>query len=125
MHDADERGQAPPAPYSPPPPATNGYTNGNGHADLQRQLSQRSNYADVPPPPPLMPRPPKEYIEETRMEDHHLSAQIQAIDQQEENGLSAAYDSSLPPPERQMSQGMPFAVPPPPPLPPKLGVTDP
>lgn len=36
----------------------------------------------IPPPPPLMPRPPKEYIQETQEEDARTKARLQAIDKE-------------------------------------------
>lgn len=71
--------------YTPPSPTPAHsmqpmYTNGNGMngASVQRQGSMVA--AGIPPPPPLAPRPPREYIEETREEDARTHAKLKAMD---------------------------------------------
>ncbi|CAL1705518.1 unnamed protein product [Somion occarium] len=61
-------------------------------------LSAVSRPNGVPAPPPLMPRPPKEYIQETQEEDYRIGSKLRAIDQ--ENGFNSlnANDGSLQPP---------------------------
>lgn len=85
MYEAEERGAPPPPPamsppmWSPAPPAP--YTNGVNGTDVHRRPSQTApNYSTIPPPPPLAPRPPKEYIQETQEEDQNVAARIEAID---------------------------------------------
>ncbi|KAH9945784.1 uncharacterized protein BXZ73DRAFT_95308 [Epithele typhae] len=58
------------SPYPSPPPS-NGFHQPAGGIP---------NYASIPPPPPLAPKPPREYIEETRAEDVRTAAKISAID---------------------------------------------
>ena len=164
MYEAEDRGPQAPAyvpgpgqmqsPYPSPPPS-NGF-----HAP-----NVVGGYASVPPPPPLAPKPPREYIEETRAEDARTTAKLSAIDaagpdlalaeerdeiegEDEEMGgadveemdvqnstfgpgalaaLSAGPGSKPgtpgPGPSRSSTlspPGTPLAVPPPPPLPPKV-----
>ncbi|TFK36451.1 hypothetical protein BDQ12DRAFT_686909 [Crucibulum laeve] len=62
-----------------PKPRVNGNTNGNGNARAGSSTAPPSptnaNFttSSPPPPPPLMPRPPAEYIQETREEDARVS----------------------------------------------------
>lgn len=144
MYEAEERGMAslpPPQVYSPQPMhapvnGTNGYSGTNGYgraADMERHMSVSSGsyYGDIPPPPPLMPKPPKEYMEETLQEDRVLSTQIHAIDQQHEEGYTPRGDANLElQPFTPFNSGfeahaIPLSVPPPPPLPPKISMDDP
>ena len=56
------------------------------------------DYASIPPPPPLMPRPPREYIKETQEEDQALAAKIEAMDKQgsvDDAIVSGGVDSTL------------------------------
>ena len=127
--------------------------NGNGYSlsavDITRQTSVSSgshySYNDIPPPPPLMPKPPREYMEETLQEDVNLAAQIKAVDKQHEQGYppNGVYPSvpyangaavgvgvglELRPftPFNPAIDSSPISliVPPPPPLPPKVGIDD-
>ncbi|KAI0093988.1 hypothetical protein BDY19DRAFT_290007 [Irpex rosettiformis] len=134
MYEAEEReasmGSAPPA--SPP-----GYVNGanrlNG-ANVTRNGSVSSvglDYSRIPPPPPLAPRPPKEYIHETQEEDQKIAAQIQAIDKETDVGSpdsSSRVCLSLEHPLPYPSYSNPVTISSPqprPPLPPKFGLDDP
>ena len=63
------------SPYPSPPPS-NGY-----HAPLAVGAGEVA-FAAVPPPPPLAPKPPREYIEETQHEDVRTYAQLEALDRQ-------------------------------------------
>ena len=143
MYEAEERGMASPPPpqvYSPPPMQTpngaNGHNGVNGYgyaANMERQtsVSSGSHYSDIPPPPPLMPKPPREYMEETLHEDRVLSTQIQSIDKQHEEGFTPRVDTNLelrpftPFNAAFDSHAIPLSVPPPPPLPPKVGLDSP
>ncbi|KZT18091.1 hypothetical protein NEOLEDRAFT_1184596 [Neolentinus lepideus HHB14362 ss-1] len=97
---------------------------------------------DVPPPPPLAPRPPVEYIQETQQEDARLQAEIISITPSapisRATSVAVAAPSSPPPvPENNFGLDFrpfsPFHLPfssieemnahsssPPPPLPPKV-----
>ncbi|KAL6300503.1 hypothetical protein BKA93DRAFT_511906 [Sparassis latifolia] len=74
-------------------------------------------------PPPLLPRPPKEYIQETQEEDIRTYAEIEAIDKdparagpQKAEVLLSSFNAGL-----VDSYGNPVPAPgPPPPLPPKV-----
>ena len=86
MYDAEDRkanGFPAPIPYSQVSPIL--YSNG-----VSRQPSNASNTFSLSSPPPLAPRPPREYIQETQEEDARLDSRLRAIDQgQGENGSSS------------------------------------
>lgn len=71
-----------PGMYSPPSPSPHGMqpmmSNGMNGANIHRQGSV--TMPNIPPPPPLLPRPPREYIDETKEEDARTAARIQAMD---------------------------------------------
>ena len=138
MYDAEEReasmGSAPP-PASPPPPGYVNGVNGMNGANVVRNNSVASvgpDYSRIPPPPPLAPRPPKEYIHETQEEDQKIAAQIQAIDKEADVGSPdpssrvglAPPELSLPYPSYPTTNDVssPESRPP---LPPKFGLDDP
>ena len=142
MYEAEERGMPPPQVYSPSPMhapvnGMNGHNGVNGHGTavgMERQMSVssgRSQYSDIPPPPPLMPKPPKEYMEETLQEDRVLSTQIHAMDKQHDESYFPRVDANLdlrpftPFHTGFEAQTIPLSIPPPPPLPPKIGLDDP
>ncbi|KAH8107088.1 hypothetical protein BXZ70DRAFT_1003970 [Cristinia sonorae] len=72
--------------YNPPSPTPSSQSHSHGHGMLpmvpngSHNRSGSLTTSGLPPPPPLAPRPPREYIEETRQEDARTSAAIQAID---------------------------------------------
>ncbi|KAH6903060.1 hypothetical protein BKA70DRAFT_1155724 [Coprinopsis sp. MPI-PUGE-AT-0042] len=71
--DAAQNGRTPIGTPQPPPPRTNGTpVNGNGIAGSLPSLPPHT-FAS---PPPLMPKPPAEYIQETREEDDRLSRSL-------------------------------------------------
>ncbi|KAK7693938.1 hypothetical protein QCA50_003512 [Cerrena zonata] len=79
MYDAEDReanGLPAPIPYSQLSPHPNG---------LHRLPSFNAPFGT---PPPLAPRPPKEYIQETREEDARLDSRLRAIDYGNGNGNS-------------------------------------
>ncbi|TCD67039.1 hypothetical protein EIP91_000601 [Steccherinum ochraceum] len=80
-----------PSPYSyspsPPSPPHHMMSNGMNGVDVHRQNSVP--LGSIPPPPPLAPRPPKEYIEETREEDARTAAKLHAMD----NGAAIGDDT--------------------------------
>ncbi|THH01654.1 hypothetical protein EW026_g1078 [Hermanssonia centrifuga] len=138
-YEAEEQGMTPP-PSASLPGYTNGYTNGHtngmngangvngGYVGRQPSLTAAAmNYSSIPPPPPLAPKPPKEYIQETQAEDENIAAQIEAIDKEE--GLSSQSSD----PALELRPFTPFVAEfnanrtskaPPPPLPPKVGLDD-
>ncbi|KAI1794712.1 hypothetical protein LXA43DRAFT_119499 [Ganoderma leucocontextum] len=84
MYEAEDRTAAPrpPAPGQSPypsPPPSNGY---HDLAPIPRTTPSPPQLANgaIPPAPPLAPKPPKEYIEETQQEDIRTTAKLQAID---------------------------------------------
>lgn len=113
---------------------TNGMSNGvNGNGRVSRQPSTNTiDYSSIPPPPPLMPRPPKEYIQETQEEDQTVAAKIEAMDKHDSGiDLSQKLDPSLDlrpftPFTAEFDANRASAMPPPPlpPLPPKVSVSD-
>ncbi|EKM55270.1 uncharacterized protein PHACADRAFT_208784 [Phanerochaete carnosa HHB-10118-sp] len=134
LYEAEEQGQSSPM-YASPTNGTNG-VNGHGAQGLQRHasVSSGSHYSEPPQPlvpPPLMPKPPREYMEETLQEDRALSTQIQAIDRGHEGGYTPRPDANLEFRSFTPFKGgfeahatLPLAVPPPPSLPTKVGVAD-
>ncbi|THH31104.1 hypothetical protein EUX98_g3066 [Antrodiella citrinella] len=122
--------QSPPGVYSSP-----AYTsqpsgvNSNGNAHLQR--SDSVTMMNTPPPPPLAPRPPREYIDQTKEEDARTAAKIQAIDSVHglvsPNGNGTGIGAG---PELTMNPFTPFtpgfdiATPRPPPMPTKVSTYD-
>ena len=128
MYASEERGSSSsPPPFPVPQPYMNG-TNGNAvNGSINGHLSRQSSivdYASIPPPPPLMPRPPKEYIQETQEEDQAFSAKIEAMDKDSGSAsITHAFDSNI-----ELRPFTPFSADfdnrasaaPPPPLPPKV-----
>lgn len=96
------------------------------HANGSSPSIASSSSSSVPAPPPLMPRPPAEYIQETQEEDARVSRMVRedgtlALDNDEDalplangNGSAAELDTK---PFTPFSTG--FSSIPPPPLPPK------
>ncbi|EJD53311.1 hypothetical protein AURDEDRAFT_157883 [Auricularia subglabra TFB-10046 SS5] len=68
-----------------------------------------------PVPPPLMPRPPREYIQETMRRDTQSQEQLAKL-LQDPSMLELRSTSPIP--------ALPTAVPPPPPLPPKIPLSE-
>ena len=80
MYEAEER-RAPPPPLAPTPPMA--AVLANGYSPYPSPPPSNGFHAPggtPPPPPPLAPRPPKEYIEETRVEDARTTAKLSALD---------------------------------------------
>ncbi|KAF8634511.1 hypothetical protein AX15_000844 [Amanita polypyramis BW_CC] len=73
-HDAAAGGEAPPPMY------VNGYTNGLPSAGSSSDASQSNlsyvSSMQILSPPPLMPRPPQEYIKETQEEDARVTRMV-------------------------------------------------
>ncbi|TBU50313.1 hypothetical protein BD309DRAFT_501585 [Dichomitus squalens] len=83
MYEAEDRtaGARPPIPTQSPypsPPPSNGYHDPT--AVPRTTPSPQLPISAIPPPPPLAPKPPKEYIEETQQVDIRTTAKLQAID---------------------------------------------
>ncbi|KAI0345231.1 hypothetical protein BDW22DRAFT_1354138 [Trametopsis cervina] len=134
MYESEDRGGANALPTPPlsPPMYVNGANGANG-AFPNRQPSltvTTPDWRSIPPPPPLLPRPPKEYIQETQQEDQKVAAQIEAIDADSVHGSpdlskigtgqepQPAYGNSFPGSPQQSESSRP-------PLPPKVGLDDP
>ncbi|OCH93868.1 hypothetical protein OBBRIDRAFT_789904 [Obba rivulosa] len=77
-----------------------------------------------PAPPPLMPRPPKEYVQETQEEDNRMRAQLEAIDQRPElvSTLQVDLGPKLAFTDMHLTRVGSPPVPPPPPVPTKVSV---
>ncbi|KAI0705881.1 hypothetical protein BC835DRAFT_1403695 [Cytidiella melzeri] len=131
MYAAEERGALTPStPPMSPPIYSNGYNHLNG-SNVSRQgsiTSVATDHSRIPPPPPLAPRPPKEYIHETQEEDQRISAQIQAIDKDSDavgNGGGVAPSTTVRLSQEPQSPYASYHGGSRPPLPPKFGLDDP
>ncbi|THV08478.1 hypothetical protein K435DRAFT_740600 [Dendrothele bispora CBS 962.96] len=82
-YEAEESGS------STPPPHVNGYSNGISEMNGINGTNGYSSPMSSAPPPPLMPRPPAEYIQETQEEDARVSRYV--------NGSPLLDDVSMPP----------------------------
>ncbi|KAK7470570.1 hypothetical protein VKT23_001994 [Stygiomarasmius scandens] len=61
---------------SSPPPHINGYSNGINGMNGTNGINGTSSSSSSAAPPPLMPRPPAEYIQETQEEDARVSRYV-------------------------------------------------
>lgn len=121
-------------PFSGPPTPSPGYTPSRAPSLSYANNRPREEFTAPPPPPPLAPRPPAEYIQQTKEEDLRTRAEnvIPLSNSLSPPGADSRVDFGLSfRPFSPLDLGMNFdtpngragSAPPPPPLPPKVPVS--